>query len=453
MNPKRILIVEDDASVSGQLRWALEDEYEVSTASTTDEALDLLRERRPHVVTLDMSLTARAGESEEGLEILRAIREISPGSKVVMVTASEHTDQAVRAIQLGAFDYYRKPIELDEFRIVLERALNVQEIEAKASELPEELTEIERFECMIGSSEGMKDVFAQIRRVASADVGVIVAGESGTGKKLVAHAIHQLSARRASPLLIAGCGRRRAAAEILGLETVDAEGTRRVFPGALERTGRGTLILDHVERLSRDGQLGLAAWAESGRATRVGGGEPYPAGARTIATTEANLETLVRDGEFLEGLYYRLGVVKIELPPLRRRAGDILLMAEDLLARYSREHGRKVGGFTQAALRAMAAHRWPGNIPEMQNRIRRAVVMARSRTVGASDIGLGDVPESSPETLGEARHALERSMVAEALRRSAGNVTRAAEAIGVSRPTMYDLIRKYEIDVADYKAG
>jgi len=449
---KRLLIVEDDASVAKQLQWALADDYDVSTASTVSEALDALRDERPHVVTLDMSLTARAGESEEGLEILRAIRDVSPDSKVVMVTASEHADHAVRAIQLGAFDYYTKPIELEEFKVVLERAMNVQEIESKAADVPEELAGIERFQSMIGSCGRMKQVFAEIRRVAVTDVGVLIAGEGGTGKKLVAHAIHQLSTRRSRPLLIVMCGRERAAAEVLGLETADPEGPRRVFSGALERAAGGTVILDEIDRLSSEGQRGLLAWIESGLATRVGGDEPYRADARVIATTKFDLEQLAGAGDFLEALYYRLGVVRIDLPPLRARGGDVVLLASDLLARSAREQGRKTGGFTQAALRALAGHRWPGNIPELQNRVRRAVVMSRGRTIGAADLGLDDVLDERPETLGEARHALERSMVADALRKSAGNVTRAAEAIGVSRPTMYDLIKKYEIDVAEFKA-
>ena len=305
-------------------------------------------------------------------------------------------------------------------------------------------------EGLIGSCDAMRAVFSLMRSAAGTDVGVLIVGECGAGKEAVARAIHSLSARGAGPFVTLNAGafpHDRLESEIFGREN----GGSGALPGAIERADGGTLFLDGVCGIPEGSQASLLRFLKEGRYRRVEGSRSIAANVRLIAAAERPLSVEVEAGRLREKLFYRLGVVTVSLPPLRERGDDIATLARALLNRYSSEHGRSVTSFTRGALRAMMSHDWPGNVAEMENRVRRAVIVTRGRSISARDLGLEGETRAPDRTLSEARDELERDMVVRALRRSVGNVTRAARSIGVSRPTMYDLIRKYGLDVSGFK--
>jgi two-component system NtrC family response regulator len=450
---KRILIVIGDGPARDRLRGGLEGEYELRSAEGIGEAIDAVRSFRPHLMTLDGSLGDGPDEAPDALSLLGLARRARLRLKIIVVTSSRDRELAVRAIELGACDCCAMPLDHDEFAVLVRRALHVQELETLADSLPDRLSGDDHFENLVGRSESMKEVFATIRKVAAADVGVLLIGERGTGKEMVARGIHRLSSRSAAPFVV--IDPRATPSEFLEVEIfgngngpfADAE----KVPGKLEQTDGGTLFIPGVEAIPLQVQARLSSFLSSREIGRSGGAGPIRIDGRVIAATEKDLEDESASGGFLEDLYYRLGVVAIPLPPLRQRGEDIALLAEGLLCRYAEDHGRSIAGFTRGAACAMMAHAWLGNIPELESRVRRAVIMASGRRITAHDLGLNGEPAPAVRTLGEARDELERGIVVDALRRSVGNVSRAARSIGVSRSTVYDLIRKYDLDIADFK--
>lgn len=446
---ERILVVDDEAAIRKQLRWALSDEYEVRTAADRAEALAEARSFRPHLVTLDVSLTARAGESDEGLKILAELRETAPSTKVIVVTASDRAEHGARAVDLGAYDYYEKPINLDELRVVVRRALHIRRLEQGADALHEEAAVEERFAGLVCSGNAMRDVFAQVNRAAPTDVGVVLVGERGSGREALARVIHRLSGRPGK-FGVVDCGAApgdRLNEELFGfIEGREAEGP----VGALSECSDGTLLLAEVDSMPLAVQARLVRHLEGGGSQDVQSiGRP----PRFVSSARDCLDRLVASSGFREDLCYALGVVTIDVPPLRDRGSDVVEIASGLLRGYAREHSRPARRFTRTAARAMLSYAWPGNALELENRVMRAVIMSRGRSVTASDLGLEADVEGRPVTLVEARGELERDMVVDALVRSAGNVSRAARSIGVSRPTMYDLIRKHDIDLNGLKGA
>ena len=306
-------------------------------------------------------------------------------------------------------------------------------------------------EGLVGSCDAMREVFSIVRRVARTDVGVLVVGECGTGKEATARAIHRLSERRTRAFVTLNAGAlpvERLEAEVFGREN----GSSGALPGAIEQADGGTLFLDGAGRIPAGFQGSLLRFLKEGRYRRVGGHRSIPADVRFIAAADHPLAADIECGRLREKLFYKLGVVTVELPPLRERGEDIGILARSLLGAYSKEHRRNITGFTRGAVRAMMNHDWPGNVTEMENRVRRAMIVARGRSVSASDLGLDGERIAAGRTLSEARYELEHEMVVRALRQSVGNISRAARSIGVSRPTMYDLIRKYGLDVSGFKA-
>jgi len=433
---KRILIVDDDAAIRTQLRWALSGEYDVSLATSPAEALELAERERPDLVTLDLSLLGHPGEGEEGLEILPALKAMDPFLKVVVVTASDNMNRASRALALGAFDYYVKPIDLDELRVVIARALKVQEIERYGG--PAGGGESIVLGGMVGECEAMRGVFEEARLAAESAAPVLIVGEPGTGRETLASVIHHLSSRAGGPFEVAAGG---------------------TLADALARARGGTLLLADVSTLD-DGDDELGRYLTGGSVSDDGATRqdvrvmmcadavPVPGGRGSHG-----------DGGRAGRLCAAVDCHIITLPPLRDREGDVVLLAGEFARRIASERGgsdrsggRKAAApaFTRASVRALMAYDWPGNIPELINRVRHALATVRGGKVTPDDLGLS-AAALSDRTLGEARSELERDMVTEALRRSAGNVSRAARAIGVSRPTMYDLLRKFGVDPAEYK--
>jgi two-component system NtrC family response regulator len=442
MNREKILIVDDEESIRSQLKWGLEDQYEVVTAATAEEARRALRDERPRVVTLDIALSRTGGE--EGLALLDEIVDLYPLTRVVMVTGNESRENALLAIRRGAVDWYAKPIQLDELRGILSRAFHVQQIEEEqAAGVPPGR---KRYHRLIGDSEPMQKVFSLIQRVAPTDATVLVLGENGTGKELVAHAIHQASRRREGAFVPINCGAIPEAlleSELFGHERGAFTDAHRTREGKFEIADGGTIFLDEIGELPVHLQVKLLRFLQDHVIERVGGRDPIKVDVRVVAATNRDLKAAIAGGRFREDLFYRLSVVAIQIPPLRERGDDVRVLAEYFLDFYARHHKRRLKGFTQSSLRAIQAHPWPGNVRELENRIRRAVLVGAKEQVGPDELDLpgGAAPASAaaravPEgSVGD--EATERRLIEEALLRADGMVSRAAEELGLSRQALY----------------
>jgi two-component system NtrC family response regulator len=452
---EKLLIVDDEESILNQLRWGLAGEYEVVTASSADEARRMVREEKPGIVTLDVTL-GPPSQGPEGLDLLDEIVERHPNTKVIMVTGNDSRENALAAIRRGAVDWYAKPIELEELRVILRRASHIRRIELEqqaGTPVPKR-----RYHRLVGESEAMRKVYALIQRVASTDVNVLVLGENGTGKELVAHAIHEASPRRDQPFVPINCGaipESLLESELFGHERGAFTDAHRAREGKFELADHGTLFLDEIGDVPSHLQVKLLRFLQDHIVQRIGGRESIPVDTRVVAATNRDLKTMIADGRFREDLFYRLGVITIQVPALRERGDDLRLLAEYFLEFYGREHKRRLKGFTQAALRALMAHAWPGNVRELENRMQRAVILAQDAYLRPEDLELesvGGTTEPLP-TLQSARDEAERRLLVEALVRNAGNVTRAARDIEVSRPTLHDLLRKHGLDAARFRRG
>lgn len=452
MSLEKILIVDDEESILNQLRWGLAGEYDVVTASTADQARRIMREEKPTIVTLDVTLGPPSA-GPEGLDLLDEIIEQHPLTKVIMVTGNDSRENAIAAIRSGAVDWYAKPIELDELRVILKRAVNIRQLEQLQ---PGRAAARSRYHRLVGESESMRRVYELVQKVASTTVNVLVLGENGTGKELVANAIHEAGPRREQPFIPINCGAIPEAlleSELFGHERGAFTDAHRARAGKFELADHGTLFLDEIGDVPLHLQVKLLRFLQDHKVERVGGRDPVRVDTRVVAATNRDLKGMVGDGRFREDLYYRLDVITIVVPPLRERGDDLRLLAEYFLEFYGRQHKRRLKGFTQAALRALMAHAWPGNVRELENRVQRAVILAQDAYLRPEDLELesaGGSPEPLP-TLQSARDAAELRLLVDALTRNVGNVTRAAREIEVSRPTLHDLLRKHGLDAARFR--
>jgi len=444
----RLLVVDDDEDLRTQMRWALADEFEVSLAGDREAALAAVREGRPAVVTLDLGLPPHPGGVEEGFAALEEIHSLDTGAKVIVVTGREDRAHALRSVDQGAYDYFVKPIDVDELKIVLRRALRLHALEAENRELRRR-AEPGGFEGMLGASAKMQEVFAAIRKVATVDAPVLLCGESGTGKELAARAIHRLSARAAGSFVPINCGaipETLLESELFGHEKGAFTGAHAQRRGRIETAHGGTLFLDEIGELPTELQVKLLRFLQDQNVERLGGRAPIAVNVRVITATNADLKRLLAEGRFREDLYYRIGVVTIALPPLRDREDDVVLVAEALLRSLAGEMGRRLGGFSKDAMLAMRAHGWPGNVRELENRVRRAAVMAESTRLTAADLELADLSPGGRRGLREMRAGLEKDAVRAALRRNRGNISQTAAELGISRPTLYGLLARFSIE-------
>jgi len=452
MSRDKILIVDDEQSILSQLKWGLSEEYEVFTAATAEDAVRLLREERPVVVTLDLALGVRGAEREAGMALLDEIVDAYPMTKVIMVTGNDSRENALSAIRRGAVDWYAKPIQLEELKTILRRAFHVHRIEAQSS--PGVPVGRKRYHRLVGESEPMRKVFSLIQRVAPTDATVLVLGENGTGKELIAHAIHQASRRKDGPFIPISCGAIPDAlleSELFGHERGAFTDAYRTREGKFELASGGTIFLDEIGELPVQLQVKLLRFLQDHIIERVGGREPIKVDARVVAATNRDLKAAIAAGGFREDVFYRLSVLTINAPPLRERGDDVRMLAEYFLEFYSKHHKRRIRGFTQAALRAIQSHPWPGNVRELENRVQRGVILARDAYLRPEDLELAEPQEESPRTLQAARDEAERRLLVESLTRNAGNITRAAREIDVSRPTFHDLLRKHGIEAERFR--
>jgi len=445
MDKPRLLIVDDDEDLRVQMRWALDTEYEVLLAGDRAEALRLLEAQGPGLVTLDLGLPPQAQGVEEGFRTLEAVHAADPAAKVVVVTGRAEREHALAAVAQGAYDYFWKPIDVAELKIVLKRALQLRQLELENRELQGRLA-AQGLEGMLGSHPEMQRVFTAVRKIATVDVPVLVSGESGTGKELVARAVHGLGARRGGPFVPINCGaipENLLESELFGHEKGAFTGAHAQRKGRIESAQGGTLFLDEISELPAALQVKLLRFLQDHNVERVGGRQPIPVDVRVLSASNTDLRRLMGEGRFREDLFFRVAVVEVKLPPLRERGDDVMLLAHAFLQRYAAESGKALRGFSPEASGALSAHAWPGNVRELENRVRRAVVMAEGRRVSAADLDLA--PAAAPPRLREVRSSLERDVIRQALARHDGNISQAAAELGVSRPTLYDLLDKLKI--------
>jgi two-component system NtrC family response regulator len=449
MDMPKLLIVDDDEEIRMQMKWALAQEYAVFVAENRQSALRVFNAERPAVVTLDLGLPPHPRDMEEGLRALSDILQEDTDAKVIVITGRDGREYALQAIGQGAYDFFRKPIQLDELKVVLRRALHVYQLEQEHRALQQRLYS-QACEEMLGSSPQMQDVFTTIHKVANTEASVLIVGESGTGKELVARAIHRQSGRRDAPFVAINCGaipENLLESELFGHEKGAFTGAHMQRKGRIEAAQGGSLFLDEIGELSLPLQVKLLRFLQEHQLERVGGREPIMVDTRVLAATNVDLNQAMAAGSFREDLYYRLGVIIVALPPLRERGEDVLLLAKALFQRYTAEGKNKITGFTRQALSALQSYHWPGNVRELENRIKRAVIMAQGTRLTPADLDLEPpFAKYTGQGLREAREALEKELIQRVLARHHGNVTRTAAALGVSRPTLHELLSKYAIE-------
>jgi len=452
----KLLIVDDNEDIRRQLRWGIGKEYSLFLAADGTEALDLFRKQRPQVVTLDLGLPPHEDSSEEGFRCLGEMLRIAPDVKVIVITGNEGKENAVKAVQMGAYDFYQKPIDLNELKVIIKRAFHLQTLENENRRLQSALEGGDAdVKGIIGQCVEMQQVFSTIRKVATSDISVLIHGESGTGKELVARAIHTISLRKDGPFIPINCGaipENLLEAELFGHEKGAFTGAMARVQGKVEYAHKGTLFLDEIGELPLNLQVKLLRFLQEKVIQRVGGREDIPIDSRIIAATNVDIIRAMEEGLFREDLYYRIGVVTITLPPLRSRGDDVMLLANLFLKRCSSEFKKKIKGFSERSREYMESYAWPGNVRELENKVQRAVLMASGSVIEPDDLGFTERPTSrrasSAEitTLREARERVEREMIKGAIANSKGNIAKAAEELGISRPTLYDLMRKHGIN-------
>ncbi len=446
-NETPLLIVDDDTGLLRQLRWAFSD-HKVYAASTRQEAIALVRKAPVSVAIVDLGLPPDPDGASEGLAILAEILAITPATKVIIATGNETREHALRAIALGAYDFYQKPINIDDLQRIVSRAERMFELEAENRRLLEAAT-ASPIDGIIASSEEMLKVLRTIEKIAPTDVAVLLRGESGTGKELLAQAIHKLSARAREPFVPINCAaipETLLESELFGHERGAFTGAVKQTIGRIESANHGTLFLDEIGDVPLPMQVKLLRFLQDQVVERVGGRKPLQVDVRIVCATNQDLDLMMADGRFREDLYYRLNEVTVRVPPLRERASDAVVLASFLLRRFSAEYGHAVRGFGTTALAAISDHPWPGNVRELENRLKRAVVMTDGPLLSAADLGLA-VSGEKPQSLAirDARARAEREVLQLALAQAGSNLSKAAKLLGISRPTLYDLMQQHQI--------
>ncbi len=443
---KRLLLIEDDLGLQNQLKWCF-DGYEVLVAGRRDEGIALLRRHEPPVVLLDLGLPPDPENASEGLAALEEILSLAPHTKVIVVTGNDERENAVTAIAKGAYDYYQKPVDAETLGLIVDRAYHLFELEQENRLL--QGRGISPIEGVIAGSPQMLKVCRVLEKVSPTDVTVLLLGESGTGKEVLANAVHQLSRRKKGPFIAINCGaipENLLESELFGYEKGAFTGAVKQTKGKIEYAEGGTLFLDEVGDLPGPLQVKLLRFLQERVIERIGGRGEIPVDVRVVCATNQSLSQLVERGEFREDLFYRISEITINIPPLRDRDGDVVLLARIFLGYFNKEYGKNIRGFSEEGTVAIESHKWPGNVRELENKIKRAVIMTDENRLSAEDLELEDVSsdgEAIPLNLREVRERAESSAILRAVSMFNGNISQAAEILGVSRPTLYSLMDKY----------
>lgn len=451
-NKDHLLVVEDDPGLQSQLKWSFED-FDVVVAEDRESALANLRRFEPAVVTLDLGLPPDPGGVSEGFALLEEILALAPDTKVIVVTGHNDRTNAMRAVAMGAYDFYEKPIDPDLLGITIKRAARLYQIEQENRRLQTVHGE-SALEGLISSSPEMLKVCRTVEKLAPTDVSTLILGESGTGKEVLVKALHKLSDRSDKRLVAINCAAIPEAlleSELFGYEKGAFTGAAKTTPGKIEVANGGILFLDEVGDLPQPLQAKLLRFLQERVIERIGGRTEIPVDVRVVCATHRDLPELIQAGDFREDLYYRINEATINVPPLRGRQGDALLLARAFLERFALQLKRPIKGFSPQAVEAIDSYNWPGNVRELENRVKRAVIMADGTQISLDDLELPEqdtATEHEPFNLREVREKAESQAIARALARTDGNVSRTAELLGVTRPTLYNLMKKYGIGEA-----
>ena len=451
-NKKKILIIDDEKGIRDQFKWSLKQVYEVLVAGNAKEGIELFKSKHPDLVVSDIALSENG--DQDGLQLFEEIQLLDSKAKVIIITGNEQRELAVKAVQMGAYDFYKKPIDLQEFKIILKRALHLQKLESEIQlSTLENSAEFYTPE-IIGKCQQMSEVYDIIERTSATDATILITGESGTGKELVAKALHMQSPRKDFPFVVINCGaipENLLESELFGHEKGAFTGAHVQRKGRIERANQGTVFLDEIGELSVALQVKLLRFFQEREIERVGGREPIQIDVRIIAATNRNLEEEIEKERFRPDLFYRLSVIPINLPPLRERGQDILTLANHFLNMFNLEHERKIKGFSREATKLIQDYSWPGNIRELENKVKRAVIMTKNAVIIPEDFNLKF--EESPQekmNLRKAVEEFEENCIRQALLKNDGNVSRTAQALGINRTTFYDMLNRYNIDRANY---
>lgn len=444
----KLLIVDDDEEIRTQMRWSLGTDYDICQAGNREGAIQQFQENNPPVVLLDLGLPPRPNLVDEGMDTLAQIIQIAPKTKVIIISGQGERENALEAIGRGAYDFLTKPVDTDELQLVLKRCYYVSTLENDYVSMQRKLNE-DAFEGMLGTSEPMQKVFNLVRKVATSDAPVMILGESGTGKEMVANAIHNRSSQANGPFVAINCSaipESLLESELFGHEKGSFTGADSTQIGKIEQANGGTLFLDEIGEVPLNVQVKLLRFLQESYIERVGGREQIPVRARILAATNADLKKGMSQGTFREDFYFRLSVVELNIPPLRDRGDDIDFIATSFLKRFAAESGNGSLSFSASALKAIRSYPWSGNVRELQNRVRRAAIMAEGNKVAPEDLQLPtEHPARSGTTLRAAREAVEREMVETSLKKHKNKVTAAAAELGISRPTFYELLDRLSI--------
>lgn len=445
---KVLLVVEDDPGLQKQFKWSFEN-YETVIVGNRADAVAAIRRHMPRVVTLDLGLPPDPTNASEGLETLKEILELAPGTKVIVVTGNDDRDNAIKAIARGAYDFYQKPIDIDILNLIIERAFKLSSLENDYQRLQQKAAE--PLIGIIAASKKMQDLSRVVEKIAPTNISTLLLGESGTGKEVMAKAIHMLSDRASKAFVAVNCAaipENLLESELFGYEKGAFTGAAQQTKGKIEYAHNGTFFLDEIGDLPFPLQSKLLRFIQERTIERIGGRIEIPVDVRIICATHQNLQTLIDQGKFRSDLYYRISEVTINIPPLREREGDAITIATAFLRRFSEMHNKKIKGFSKEASKAIESYQWPGNIRELENKIKRAVIMSDDNIIGFDDLELQkNMEDAIPLNLKIVREEAETIAIKRALAYSRNNISNAAKLLGVTRPTLYSLFEKYNIRI------
>jgi two-component system NtrC family response regulator len=449
----KILVVDDDLGIQKQLKWSFSG-YDVIFAEDRSSAIAQLRRYEPKVVTLDLGLPPDPSNATEGLATLEEILALAPQTKVIVVTGNNDKKNALKAVNLGAYDFYQKPIDSDTIQILVSRAINLFNLEMENRHLSALAPSMDK---IIGQSEGLLAASRKAERIAQTDISTLLLGESGTGKEVFARSIHEHSLRKNKAFVAINCAsipENLLESELFGYEKGAFTGANKTTPGKIETAQDGTLFLDEIGDMPIGLQAKMLRFLQERVIERVGGRSEIPVNIRVICATHRDIPSMVAEQTFREDLFYRVGEISIIIPPLRDRDNDVVLLAKTFLVQYNEEFKTKIKGFSDSAIKAMKQHKWPGNIRELQNKLKSAVIMAEGTHIQAEDLSLlvrDDGPSIDILNLREVREQAESRAIRNAFLVAEHNMSKTAELLGITRPTLYSLIEKYHLE--DVKTG
>lgn len=454
---KRLLIVEDDPGLQSQMRWCFSEELEITVASDRHSALTALRREEPEVVTLDLGLPPDPGGASEGFNLLEEILRLAPMTKVIVVTGREEKENAVKAVGMGASDFYQKPLDADILTFVVNRAFRLAELERENQELSRSGNGT-KIKGIVAASSQMLAVCRTLEKIAPTDVTTLITGETGTGKELLARALHDLSPRSSKPFAAINCAaipENLLESELFGFEKGSFTGATQSKKGKIESANGGTLFLDEIGDMPMALQAKLLRFLQERVIDRVGSVNAIPVDVRVVCATHRDVRHLIDSGDFREDLYYRISEITLDVPAVREREGDALVIAQSLLKSLGKNMDRANLSFSEDAINAIHNYAWPGNVREMINKVKRAIIMANSKRVTAEDLGL-DEGQPSPDqqlNLRQVRENAERAAILQALQSCSFNMAQASRVLGITRPTLYNLTDKYRIQTSAHSSS